>query len=33
MAALGVKRLGDVVGRRDLLERRSDLTGKARWST
>jgi glutamate synthase domain-containing protein 3 len=29
MAALGVKRLGDVVGRRDLLERRSDLTGKA----
>jgi glutamate synthase domain-containing protein 2/glutamate synthase domain-containing protein 1/glutamate synthase domain-containing protein 3 len=29
MAALGVKRLGDVVGRRDLLERRTDLTGKA----
>lgn len=29
MAALGVSRLGDVVGRRDLLERRGDLSGKA----
>lgn len=29
MAALGIRRLADVVGRRDLLVRREDLTGKA----
>jgi glutamate synthase domain-containing protein 2/glutamate synthase domain-containing protein 1/glutamate synthase domain-containing protein 3 len=29
MAAHGIRRLGDVVGRRDLLARRGDLTGKA----
>lgn len=29
MAAMGIRQLGDVVGRRNLLVRRSDLTGKA----
>jgi glutamate synthase domain-containing protein 2/glutamate synthase domain-containing protein 1/glutamate synthase domain-containing protein 3 len=29
LAGIGVRRLGDVIGRRDLLERRPDLTGKA----
>jgi glutamate synthase domain-containing protein 3 len=29
LADLGVRRLGDVVGRRDLLERRPDVVGKA----
>ncbi len=29
MAANGIRRLGDVVGRRDLLEKRTDLAGKA----
>ena len=29
MAAAGIERLGEVIGRRDLLTRRSDLTGKA----
>ncbi len=29
MAAAGITRLSDVVGRRDLLERRGDLTGKS----
>ncbi len=29
MAAAGIRRLGDVVGRRDLLERKPDLAGKA----
>ncbi|HLK14936.1 MAG TPA: glutamate synthase-related protein, partial [Fimbriimonadaceae bacterium] len=29
MAAAGIERLGEVIGRRDLLVRRSDLTGKA----
>ena len=29
MAEAGIRRLADVVGRRDLLERRGDLTGKA----
>lgn len=29
MARNGIRRLGDVVGRRDLLEKRSDLVGKA----
>jgi glutamate synthase domain-containing protein 2/glutamate synthase domain-containing protein 1/glutamate synthase domain-containing protein 3 len=29
LAGMGIRRLGDVVGRRDLLERRSDLEGKA----
>jgi len=29
MAARGIRRLSDVVGRRDLLEKRPDLTGKA----
>jgi glutamate synthase domain-containing protein 2/glutamate synthase domain-containing protein 1/glutamate synthase domain-containing protein 3 len=29
MAALGIRRLAEVIGRRDLLEKRSDLTGKA----
>lgn len=29
MAAAGIRRLSDVIGRRDLLERRADLAGKA----
>lgn len=29
MAAMGIRQLGDVVGRRNLLERRADLEGKA----
>jgi glutamate synthase domain-containing protein 3 len=29
LAALGVRRLADVIGRRDLLEKRTDLQGKA----
>ncbi len=29
MAANGIRRLSDVIGRRDLLEKRTDLTGKA----
>ena len=30
MAALGIARVADLVGRRDLLERRTDVSGKAR---
>jgi glutamate synthase domain-containing protein 3 len=29
MASIGIRHLGDVVGRRDMLERKPDLTGKA----